>query len=79
MTPAPSRPLPSTGELITREVKRLQAQAMKDATPDVWAGVGDGVSFTASAPLVMGNPKAASQTYNAGALFTNNANAISKG
>lgn len=76
MTPAPSRQTPSTGELITREVKRLQAQAMKD-TPEMWGGLADGVSFTASAPLVMGNPKAASQTYNAGALFTNNA--ISKG
>lgn len=78
MTPAPAS-APSTGERLTREIKR--AQAMKDAPTFDWGSVGDSaMSFTASSPMVMmGNAKAASQTYNAGALFTNNATALSKG
>jgi len=79
MTPAPAS-AGSVGERLTREVKL--AQAMRGAA---WGGsIEDAapMSFTASSPmsmLTMGSAKAASQTYNAGALFTNNATAISKG
>lgn len=73
MTPAPARAA-TTGERLTREI--IRAQAMKDATP-VWGG---GFEDGAASPMVMmGNAKAASQTYNAGALFTNNATASMKG
>lgn len=71
MTPASANAV-STGERLTREIKRAQASLMKEAAAppvmDVW---NDGPGSFASAPLVMmGNAKAASQTYNAGTLFT---------
>lgn len=83
MTPAPARAAsePTTGQRLTREIIRAQqAAAAKDVMPtmDVWAGEG-ATSFTSSQPMVMGSAKAASQTYNAGALFTNTASALSKG
>lgn len=44
-----------------------------------WAPPDSAMSFTSAQPmLTMGSAKAASQTYNAGALFTS-ANAVSKG
>lgn len=76
MTPAPAS-AGSVGERLTREVKL--AQGMRGAA---WGGGFDAepMSFTASSPMVtMGNAKAASQTYNAGALFTSTATALSKG
>lgn len=46
----------------------------------IWGGTDGAASFTASSPMVMmGNAKAASQTYNAGALFTTNGLASTKG
>jgi hypothetical protein len=62
---------------MLREARALQAQGAQ-ALPDMWNG-GVGSAIGAAPMMMMGNPKAASQTYNAGSLFTNSATAITKG
>lgn len=66
---------------MTREIIRAQAALQKAPMPE-WGGAAadNTMSFTSSSPLVMmGNAKAASQAYNAGALFTNSATSLTKG